>query len=291
MSNNSKIQWTESSWNPIVGCTKVSDGCYHCYAINKSHRCAACGIKQYVDITEKHGNTIEWTGEIRCIPELLNKPIEWKNPRRIFVNSMSDFLHKDVPMEFLASMWNTMSIAHQHTYQLLTKRADRLSILHTEEFRLARIEDYVMRNYRNWQWYLSNVWIGVSVENQRRAYGRLPLLATMNVGGIRWISAEPLLEKTDLFFHFTSPYLYGTGEKKPEFNWVVIGGESGPGARPFEIDWARSIISKCKEFGIPIFMKQVGSNAFENGKRYRTKHRKGGDPAEWPEDIRIREYP
>jgi protein gp37 len=169
--------------------------------------------------------------------------------------------------------------------------------MQTGEFRNARMNDYIKRKVGKWEWFLRNVWIGISVENQKRYDERIPFLLQTNAT-VRYISFEPLLENIDLKLKNMRPYLFQKGEPYPGIDWVIIGGESGKGARQFNVPWARSIIAQCKEAGIPVFMKQVGKKACDYARgdenlldRLELKHPKGGDPMEWPEDIRIREYP
>ena len=258
----SKIEWTNKAWNPLAGCSRVSPGCVHCYAETMAKRLKAMGVKEYQEVVNKTG----WTRKIRLIPAKLNEPLHWRKPQMIFVNSMSDLFHKDVPFIFISSVWQTMYTASQHTYQILTKRPERA----LEWFNWA----YMGKEEHK------NIWLGVSIENQEQKK-RIEVLQRINI--IRFISFEPLLEDI--------------GEINLNgISWVIIGGESGPGARPFNIDWARNIIRQCKEQKVPIFMKQVGSNPIGwdanklEYKRAHLKSRKGSDMKEWPVDLRIREY-
>ncbi|MEM1415415.1 MAG: phage Gp37/Gp68 family protein [Myxococcota bacterium] len=284
-----KIQWTDEVWNPTVGCSRVSAGCQNCYAERVAHR----------GMTESHrGLTVmgakgpRWTGDVRLMPSRLGVPRRWRKPRRVFVNSMSDLFHPEVPFEFVAAVFNTMAACPQHTFQVLTKRPKR-----AEEF-FWWTDDHESP--------LPNVWLGVSVEDQATADERLPILQGLP-GVVRWASYEPALGPVRFLAY-------------PWLSWVVVGGESGPRARPFDVAWARAVIADAHSItmrNMPVFVKQLGgvvkwggtqggygsgpSNYWPRGSHYadygdgtwtmRLKDRKGGDPSEWPEDIRVREFP
>lgn len=272
MSTKTSIEWTERTWNPITGCTKVSQGCKNCYAETIANR--FWGDRKFTDV--------------RCHADRLDEPLHWRKPCRIFVNSMSDLFHEDVPFEFIDKVM-VRSLWTPHIYQVLTKRPARMLEWSKEaERRIWRLNDKPV----GMTWPLPNVWLGVSVENQKTADERIPILL-QTPATVRWVSAEPLLGAVNLL-----PYL-GTWSG---IDWLVIGGESGPGARSFNIAWARKLIDQCKAAGVPVFMKQCGSNPQLTGhpaglpnNTYTTglkfKSRKGGDPSEWPEDLRIREMP
>jgi len=260
-----KIEWTEKVWNPVVGCSKVSAGCRFCYAETMAKRLKRIGVKQYQGVVTEHG----WNGVVGLVPASLSEPTHWRKPRRVFVNSMSDLFHEKIPFDFVDAVFQTICTATQHTYQILTKRADRMK----KYFDLMNKNAFIP----------NNVLIGVSCENRQTALERIPTLQSIELA-TRFISFEPLLEsigEIDL-----------TG-----IHWAIIGGESGPKARPFNIEWAREIIRQCKAAKVPVFMKQVGTRpvAFTLQTGYvepmKLKSRKGGDPAEWPIDLRIREYP
>lgn len=297
-----KIQWTNETWNPVTGCTKVSQGCKHCYAERDFPRAYAKTGRKFVDIA--------------LHPDRLEKPLRWTKPRMIFVNSMSDLFHEDVPGSFVDDVFAVMACAPQHTFQLLTKRPERMrAYMQTEGrpwalFQAARRADPEYREGSRfeygetpWPWPLPNVWLGVSVENQETADERIPLLLE-TPAAIRWISYEPALGPID----FGGKWSKQVGRKAiggpvpPNFysflNWIVVGGESGPGARPFDVAWARSTVAQCKAAGVPVFVKQLGANpaplSIEAGsvvERLWLRDRKGGDPSEWPEDLQIREWP
>jgi protein gp37 len=218
MAQPSSIEWTDATWNPVTGCTKISPGCKHCYAEVFAERFR--GVR---------GHPYEQGFDLRLWPERLEAPLRWKAPRMIFVNSMSDLFHERVSSEFIASVFQTMVRARQHTFQVLTKRASRLAEWHREN-----------RTF----WGTPNVWLGVSVEDRHYGVPRIDLLRSVR-SAVRFLSVEPLLE--DL-----GP-LDLTG-----IDWVIVGGESGRGARPMQPEWVRSVHEQCTSAGIPFFFKQWG---------------------------------
>lgn len=244
MSDNSRIEWTEATWNPVTGCTKVSPGCDHCYAERITERFHGKGSFAIVQRSE----------------EKLYLPLKWRKPRRVFVNSMSDLFHEAVPDGYIGSVFDVMAKTPHHTYQLLTKRHARLRSLLTKWGEEGARNDWagpgtaVFRTREGvWagpvRWPLPNVWQGVSVESQRWADIRIPALR-QTPAAVRWLSLEPLLGSIDL-----RPHLDG-------IDWVVVGGESGPGARPMHPDWARSLRDQCTAAGVPFFFKQWGEYRF-----------------------------
>ncbi len=219
MSDKSKIEWTDATWNPVRGCTKVSPGCLHCYAETFAERWR--GIP---------GHPFEFGFDLRIVPEKLGDPLRWGAPRMIFVNSMSDLFHKDVPDEYIIKVARVMSAANWHTYQILTKRADRLAALLKGKLRFAAEQ--------------SHIWWGVSVENKKHGLPRIDLLRAAPAK-VRFLSIEPLLEDLGEF-------------KLNGIAWAIVGGESGPGARPMQAEWVRSIRRQCKQSGVAFFFKQWG---------------------------------
>jgi protein gp37 len=219
MSLDSAIEWTDATWNPVRGCTKISDGCKHCYAETFAERFR--GVK---------GHPYEQGFDLRLVPEKLAEPLRWRNPKMIFVNSMSDLFHENVPDEYVVAVAEVMVAAKWHTYQVLTKRSDRLRELLNNSLRFAANQKHI--------------WWGVSVEN--RKYG-LPRIQNLQLAeaGIRFLSVEPLLEDLGKFD------LKG-------IDWVIVGGESGHGARPMKKEWAISVRDLCKRQGVPFFFKQWG---------------------------------
>lgn len=291
MADNSRIEWTEATWNPVTGCSKVSQGCKNCYALRDWPRLAAPRPKPNI-----------YTGraftDVRCHPERLGEPWHWRRGRRVFVNSMSDLFHESVPFEFIASVFAIMGVTTRHTYQVLTKRPQRMldffAWVH-EEFpptsfgAYDRIYDHFpkhipwegMKVYRHGYdncgptYPFPNVWLGVSVEDQDTANERIPLLL-QTPAAVRWISAEPLLGPIDLE-HIQWPEKHKVDVLRRGawdlpgwvagftnhsdmngIDWVVVGGESGPNARPMHPDWARWLRNQCQAAGVPFFFKQWG---------------------------------
>lgn len=247
--NKSKIEWTDTTWNPITGCTKISDGCKNCYAERMSKRLAGrCGYPK------------DNPFQVTLHPDKLKDPLKWKKPRRVFVNSMSDLFHDDVPFEFIWAVWARMVTNRQHTYMILTKRPKRMK----EFFNWNASQEFKVET--TW----SNIWLGVSVENQATADERIPLLFQVPAT-VRFVSCEPLLGPVNLerieprgksaFIHSLSgtvsvPFM--VLDNYPKLDWVIVGGESGPGARPMHPDWVRSLRDQCQAAGTKFFFKQFG---------------------------------
>ena len=260
------IQWTDETWNPVTGCTKVSPGCAHCYAEDVSKRF--------------------WKGrpfdDVRFHDDRLFQPLHWRKPRRVFVNSMSDLFHEDLKAHQIYEIFRVMSRAPQHTFQVLTKRADRMNVY---------MKDHPL-------FVLPHIWLGVSVENQAMADERLPILHA-TPAAVRFISAEPLL----------GPINISPGSRFAHMSWldwVIVGGESGRKARPCNVKWVLDIVKQCRDSLVPCFVKQLGSKPVEagdkndpwmsvessDGTRSLGLHSsKGGDIDEWPEHLRVREFP
>lgn len=257
-----KIEWTDETWNPVTGCSKVSQGCKHCYALREWPRLSANSKTVYF------GRAFT---DVRFHPERLDQPLRWTKPRMIFVNSMSDLFHEDVPDEFIDRVFAVMALAKRHTFQVLTKRPERMLQYMQRLGRSAKILDTAARTLGytfefNGQylvsWPLANIWLGVSIEDQAAAHERIPLLL-QTPAAVRWISAEPLLGLIDLR-EVVMPdgdslgtYLHNDGEQAG-IDWVVVGGESGPNARPMHLDWARSLRDQCLAAGVPYLFKQWG---------------------------------
>ena len=285
MSDKSGIAWTDASWNPVTGCTKVSAGCKHCYAEREWTRLAA-NPKSGV----YHGRQFT---DVACHPERLDQPLRWTKPRRIFVNAMADIFHESVPDAFIDRVFAVMALAPQHTFQVLTKRAERMREWFAPGYdNREHAVGQAMREIAASrggddaglpEWPLANVWLGVSAEDQETADARIPVLLE-TPAATRWVSLEPLLGPVDLE--------KGLGPNPTaKIAWVVCGGESGPGARVFRVEWAREILRQCRAADVPFFMKQMGA-AFNDGRfTLKLRHRAGADPSEWPEDLRVREYP
>jgi protein gp37 len=219
MSATSKIEWTDATWNPVRGCTKISPGCKHCYAETFAERFR--GVE---------GHPYEQGFDLRLVPEKLSEPLKWATPKTIFVNSMSDLFHEDVPDSYVEQVARVMQLANWHTYQVLTKRSKRMRDLLKTRLAFAAT--------------LPHVWWGVSVENQIHGVPRIDHLREAPAA-VRFLSIEPLLENLGQIS------LYGIG-------WVIVGGESGAGARPMEKDWVLTIREQCAAANVPFFFKQWG---------------------------------
>lgn len=328
MAENSKIEWTDATWNVVTGCTKISAGCAHCY-IESTPPFRIAGRK-----------FVRGHIPLEFHPDRLGLPLTWKRPRRVFVNSLSDMFHHDVPDELIRKMFAVMSLCGQHTFQILTKRPERMAAWFADsentldacqaELTVAdfdadrtptgksRVRDlraingtYGKKVGDGNHWPLPNVWLGTSVENQAAADERIPhLLRTP--AAVRFLSCEPLLGPVSLL-----PYRDADGNVRIsqgiDCDWVIIGGESGHGARPMQIEWVRSIVEQCRDVGVAVFVKQLGASVeaseaidpidqfpgnvtFRQGRDIHTAlikliDRKGGDPEEWPADLRVREFP
>ena len=378
------IQWTDKVWNPLIGCSRVSAGCEHCYAERVAHRGMTA---EHRGLTVLGRKGPRWTGEVRFLPERLSEPLRWRKARMVFVNSISDLFHEGVSNEQIAAVFGVMAAAPEHTFQVLTKRPERMrdwfarmDTQHGTEG--TYVEDCIgaaeeatddglarMKWLVQGDWPLPNVWLGVSIEDQSTADERIPLLLD-TPAALRWVSYEPALGPVD-FAKWLEPWtcsaceFHGSrsdsgrvrcgdcdedavyapeigsercpkcgkddgasswvGDTCPEcgsveswsqdagfmfpvdsgIDWIVIGGESGPGARPFELAWARSTIEQCAGAGVPVFVKQLGVIPVDTrtidgrnvppGVNLRAvrgmRDRKGGDMSEWPEDLRIRQFP
>lgn len=298
---SSSIEWTDATWNPIVGCTKVSAGCKHCYAEKMSIRLALMAnadeangrnpgrkghYREVVDLQAKR-----WNRRVPLVPEALGDPLRWKKPRRVFVNSMSDLFHEEVPDSYIDKVFAVMALCPGHSFQVLTKRPTR-----AKEYLLSLAGDVPNRLFfahqdipkpRRWKggefpgWPLPNVWLGASIEDRDTADERIIHLV-QSPAAVRFLSCEPLLGWIDL-----EPYLWATGATTAgpffdalghhrggsggiggqaitsfptgDLHWVIAGGESGPGARPMHPDWARSLRDQCSAAGVPFFFKQWGA--------------------------------
>lgn len=300
MADKTGIEWTDATWNPVTGCTEVSPGCDHCYAKTFAERWRGT-----------RGHYFENGFDVQLRPDKLDQPLRWRKPRKIFVNSMSDLFHDSVPDEYIAQVFAVMCHASHHTFQVLTKRHARMrSLLSSDAFRELvftsteldpRSPDGatdILADY----WPLPNVWLGVSAENQQWANIRIPaLLGTP--AAVRFVSAEPLLghidlrlldahskQQPDMVYDAVNGYYGVPGlwrqKTSARLDWVIAGGESGPGARLMELGWACGLQKQCASAGVAFHFKQTGSVlAREWG-----LSGKGGDSSEWPWDF-TREYP
>lgn len=321
----SKIEWTGETWNPVVGCTPVSPGCLNCYAAGMAVRLESMGTRGYapvdgVRIAEVRNGRAVFTGSVRLVEDALAVPLRRKKPTTWFLCSMGDLFHPDVPFDFIDRVFAVMALCPQHTFQVLTKRPERMA----EYF--ARVEVVeAIKMYAGvggpWPWPIPNVWLGTSAEDQTRLDDRVPHLLRCPAA-VRFLSCEPLLGELDLDAAGATPCdaadVGGPWDNPhvgyaPGVDWVIVGGESGPHARPCRVDWIRSVVAQCKAAGVPVFVKQLGGRPViadtelweRDGRCWETmeptgelvqmkvhdKGRKGGDPAEWPEDLRVREMP
>lgn len=335
MGDKTGIAWTDATWNPVRGCSRVSPGCENCYAERQAIRMSGPG-GAYEGLVRLGKNGPRWTGEVRLAhtPRALRDtasgaqspltlPLRWRKHRRIFVNSMSDLFHEKLDFSNIDRVFAVMAIsamypsgaAHmsRHTFQILTKRSKRMreylsAPVDKLRRRIADAGAYLMEDGDRWHdalrfdmpWPLPNVWMGVSAEDQQRANERVPdLLETP--AAIRFVSYEPALGPIDfnecewLCEMWRKGITIGT-----YLDWVIVGGESGPKARPFDVQWARDVVRQCKETKTACFVKQMGSRPVgrfpelvDTGLRVlrRFRDKKGADPDEWPEDLRVREFP
>ncbi|MBE4758365.1 phage Gp37/Gp68 family protein [Streptomyces caniscabiei] len=293
------IEWTNETWNPTTGCDRISPGCDNCYALTMAKRLKGMGSAKYQNDGDPRtsGPGFGITGH----PDTLGEPLRWKKPRRVFVNSMSDLFHARVTTSLITDVWKIMAATPQHTYQILTKRASRLApVLAKVHAELGLTEP------------LPNVWLGVSVENQKYADLRIPALLAAPAA-IRFLSCEPLLGPAWIGDYVWQPCACCDGEGHDEacarcadtgcdsghirkLDWVIVGGESGPGARPMDTAWVGSLIKQCRDAGTAVFVKQLGSVWARDmawGGKTVAGHgdTKGGTPDYWPTHLRVREYP
>jgi protein gp37 len=311
---DTKIQWTSATWNPTTGCDRVSPGCDNCYALTLAKRLKGMGQAKYQ--TDGDPRTSGPGFGVAMHEDALDAPLHWRRPRRVFVNSMSDLFHPRISDAFIADVWAVMARTPQHTYQVLTKRAPRMASLIPDEDRdgghriqAAATTEVGAQALYDAGWPLPNVHLGVSVEDQQRADERVWRLRG-TLAAVRFLSCEPLLGSVNLDslldggtrldgdpqrssaltepcptcggwgvdcgiddYHFT--------RRRDGLDWVIIGGESGPGARPMDLDWARSLVEQCRRAGVAVFVKQLGS-------RWGKSHH---DIDTWPADLQVREWP
>lgn len=288
------IEWTERTWNPIVGCSVVSPGCTNCYAMRQAARIARMnpGLEHYRALTEPSKAGPVWTGNIALAPDhILTEPLRRRKPTTYFVNSMGDLFHENVPDEWIDRVFAVMALCPQHTFQVLTKRSKRML-------------SYILRG-ADATWPLPNVWLGVSTEDQSRADERIPdLLDTP--AAVRFVSAEPLLGPVVL-----TAIKQGTGLRdalggvayeagpmhrehhgEPRLDWVIVGGESGPSARPMHPDWLRALRDQCQRHGTAFFFKQWGEwvQCHEDSGEFQADEDTYGPKVAWnmPERLTIR---
>jgi protein gp37 len=246
----SNIEWTDTVWNPVTGCAKVSEGCRNCYAFelhDRRHKGWKAG--NWSNAPKQYHKPFS---EVQLFPDRLDMPLKWRKPRRVFVNSMSDLFHEDVPEEFIRMVFAVMGEAEQHMFQILTKRPKRMMDIVN---RLANEGDFATISGQIKKFPYTNVWLGTSVENQKAADERISLLL-QTPAAVRFLSCEPLLGPVDLSVHLN--WTSSKDRKTPLLNWVIAGGESGNNARPMHQDWARSLRDQCNAVDVPFFLKQWG---------------------------------
>jgi protein gp37 len=333
----SSIEWTEETWNPTRGCSRVSPGCEHCYAESIAARFSDAGYPFHgFALRGKRGP--RWTRRLALVDEQsfpgngkLDLPLRWRRPRRIFVNSMSDLFHESLSNEDIAAIWGVMAACPQHTFQVLTKRAHRmrqwfewiakrptglLGMRYAPKLVCAGFAQE--RTGRHWTvpdaavWPLPNVWLGVSVESQEYAEERIPQLLSVPAA-VRFVSYEPALGPVTfgafLDAHRNHSCELGgeahngseqcaachDGRPAPRLDWVIVGGESGPKARAFDVEWARSVVSECRQTKVACFVKQLGRKPFHGAPGAQgpmpLTNKKGNDMTEWPKDLRVRQWP
>lgn len=321
MGDKTGISWTNSSWNPIRGCSVVSSGCKNCYAMSVAYRFSGPG-QPYEGLAVLKNGHASWTGKVDFVEEHLLDPIRWKKPRKIFVNSMSDLFHENVTDEMRDKIFAVMALASNHQFQILTKRPERMKAYLDMVSEEKDMQRWINAAYdivpdlspcwagaaENLEWPLPNVWLGVSTEDQETANKRIPLLL-QTPAAVRFISAEPLLGEIDLRSYLPRRLALdelpgnamndGCSEGWTEgLNWVIIGGESGPNARPCHLAWCSRLIVQCKMAKVAVFMKQMGGNISDEDLDYiqratgKSVHdRKGGNMDEFPLQLRVQEYP
>ncbi len=314
----SSIEWTDRTWNPTVGCSRVSPGCEHCYAEGVAHR----GMQEaHRGLTILSNSGPRWNGIVRLLADRLEAPLRWRKPCRVFVDSMSDLFHEQIPFEYIAAVFAVMAASPRHTFQVLTKRPHRMldffqsfpglpgrgigrpdlgpGTSYASEFVQERVAAAPET-----EWPLPNVWLGVSIEDQQRSGERLlPLI--MCPAKTRFVSVEPMLGPVELGLAGTLPGAMTGGAYvmvHQMIHWVICGGESGAKAREFNIAWARELRDECAFSDVAFFLKQMGArpvawNPDSEGEAEPVSQRltlddgKGGKMGEWPKDLQVRQWP
>lgn len=327
MGTHTYIEWTDATWNPTRGCSRVSEGCRNCYAERQAARFSNPDSGGMTDVGYEpngdqgifHGFVKDglWTGRVELIESKLLEPLKWRAPKRIFVNSMSDLFHESLAYEDIDKVFAVMALAPRHTFQILTKRPNRMRDYLTKErsggsTSIGIVRDMLYRWPRynpkvrlpggtdidaaqSCKWPLPNVWLGVSIEDKESYKKRVVQLATIPAA-VRFVSMEPLLSALgDLMLDG----IFGGA-----YQWSIVGGESGPGARQFNLAWAESVVDQCNDAGVACFVKQLGARPVYCSCRMekcthpdcvmeslRLVDRKGGDWNEWPTNLRVRAFP
>lgn len=331
------IEWCDRTWNPVRGCSRVSPGCDNCYAMRTARRFSGRGAP-YEGLTTIRRGKVDWTGTTRFVPDMLDAPLRWRKPARVFVNSMSDLFHESLPNEQIAAVFGVMAAAPRHTFIVVTKRPKRMrewfewfergrgrqdtaDVALTAALGVQALNEYVTRNDTDldgdggaWDeliedppaWPLPNVWILTSVEDQTTADVRIPYLQ-QTPAAVRGISFEPMLGPVDLapWLQYSCAICREAGVEDvtrcgARLDWVILGGESGAGARECDTEWIRAVVEQCRAAGVPCFVKQLGARPITSGPwqlvgggypAVPLRSRKGGDPDEWPEYLRVRQWP
>lgn len=322
------IEWTEKTWNPVRGCSRVSPGCDNCYAMRLARRMDHPAVADpstdrsldkpagaYFGLTAYRRGKVDWSGKVRLVPEMLDDPLRARQPSVWFVNSMSDMFHEGLHDPEIAAIYAVMAASPHHVYQILTKRRDRMkhfyewfaaktqgdpvlarALLYSTA-RLYGIEHRLLggldqQNKRTFEWPLPNVWIGMSTENQQYFDERIGFVHEIPAA-VRFLSIEPMLGRIKL-----------NATARLHLDWVIAGGESGYGCRHLIVDWLEDLVEQCRANDLPLFVKQLGTRPWLRAQdpRYddpaavgivqlRLKHPKGGDIDEWPKHLRIRQFP
>lgn len=271
--SKSNIEWTDYTWNPIVGCSKISAGCKNCYAEKLAWRLVCMNQNHYIPVVRNvgYGNkTHDWTGETAFVESALEKPLHWKKPRKIFVCSMGDLFHESVPFEWIDKVMAVIALCPQHTFLVLTKRPERM-----KEYFIEPIGGLTRRNYITSaishqtfrseveHWNLNHLWLGVTTENQEQADKRIPILLQIPAAK-RFVSVEPMLSEVDIRRYMLSDYdkaahdhqMTGMECQTNKLNWVICGGETGSKARECKVDWVRDLMVQCEVARVPFFFKK-----------------------------------
>jgi len=300
MADGTKIEWTDATVNAVNGCSVLSPGCKRCYAMKQAHR-----VSFRRDLVSATAGGQVWNGKVYLHEKALLEPLHWKKPRRIFWNAHGDLFHENVPDEWIDRVFAVCALTPQHTHQILTKRAERMreylsqfeqrgwyvhSTTRAQVWADPRDKDRFLLLKEGQTWPLPNVWLGVSVEDQKRADERIPhLLETP--AAVRFLSCEPLLGPVDIdaVQHPNEPWKCSAllpafwldpALENNRIDWVIVGGESGPGARPMQNEWAQSLVDQCKLAQVAVFVKQLSNGS-------RALH----DIEQFPEELRVREFP
>jgi protein gp37 len=309
---DTSISWTHKTWNPVVGCQRISEGCRHCYAFElHSRRHQAFTAGTWIDAPVQYRKPFT---DLQLLPQRLEEPLRWKKPSLVFVNSMSDLFHPDIPFTYIAAVYGVMAAARRHTFQILTKRPERMlefyrwattravplvetdTVEHpvTLAMRQAIFHNVPRARFPDPShedtWPLPNVWAGVSVEDQRSADARIPLLLEVPAK-VRFLSCEPLLESVNLRLedpHGVQTALESKRSRSDLLHWVIVGGESGARARGFDEAWARALRDQCRDAGIAFFLKQLGSVW---ARTWQCKSADAQDKREFPSDLQIQDFP